>query len=452
MAQEVRSVCGKAAYLAGVLLAALPLSARQPQAGPSDNGPRVLRGHQGAVLSASFSADGRRVLSCGRDDTARLWDAGTGKELAVFRCPPREGSFPYPAGLALALLSPDGRRVLTVSSSASSQAALDAWPGSASAGGGAVSFPGNAARLWDVGTGKALAEWKPDVADQFIGVGPFNATFSPDGRRVATTFGTYPDCSVRVHETAQGKELLRLKGHRFPVIAVAFSPDGKLLATASLDETVRLWDADKGDLVRALKGHTCDVIGVGFSPDGKQLLTHGAGYNHTFEVGPGRSASGSDSGTATMEDTLARVWDVGTGQEISALRWGGGNKGFVRVAQFSPNGRVILTAGKVGNSSGWRSRDAALWDAVTGKRLRGFKAEAADNVLAAALSPDAAKVAVAGREGTVRVLDAATGKELGKLRGHEKAVHSVVFSPDGKRLLTASEDGTARLWDTPGGH
>jgi WD40 repeat protein len=440
----------RAACLAFAFLAEMPLCAQELPDRPRGGAPLVLRGHQGAVLSASFSGDGRRVLTCGRDDTASLWDAGTGKELAVFRCPSREGPWPYTAGLALAVLSPDGTRVLTVSSSASSQAALDAWPGSASAGGGAVAFPGNAARLWDAATGKVLAEWMPDVGDQFIGVGTFNASFSPDGRRVATTFGTYPDCSVGVHETAQGKELWRLKGHRYPVVAVTFSPDGKLLATASLDETVRLWNADKGDLVRTLKGHTCDVVGVGFSPDGKQVLTHGAGYNHTFEVEAGRTSGGSSTGTATMEDTLVRLWDVTTGQEISALRWGGENKGFVRVAQFGPNGKVIFTAGKVGSSSGWRSRDAALWDAATGKRLRGFKGEAPDSVLAAALSPDGAKVAVAGREGTVRVWDAARGKELGKLRGHEKAVRSVAFSPDGTRLLTASEDGTARLWDTPG--
>jgi dipeptidyl aminopeptidase/acylaminoacyl peptidase len=413
----------------------------------ADKEPVIFKGHGGAVLSASFSADGRRVLTCGADDTARLWEADNGRELLVFRDPPRRPAR-YAAGLFLAQLSPDGQRLLTISSSAAVAADANAWTGSASAGGGAGLFPGNAARLWDAATGKVLAEWTPDItAGQFVGVGPFHACFSPDGRQVATPFGTYPDCSVRVHETEKGKELFRLLGHRFPVVDVAFSPDGKYIATASQDETARLWDAQDGKLLQTFQGHICGLTAVVFSPDGKRLLTLGDGYTHRFEVGAGGGSSGSNTTPATVEETLARLWDVSSGKQVQALRWGGGDKGHVRLAQFSPDGKRILTAGTVGSSAVTRGRAPSLWDAATGKRSLSFTGLAPDLVRAAAFSPDGSRVAVAGREGVVGVWDTRRGKLLQSLRGHEKAVRSVVFSPDGKHLLTASEDGTARLWD-----
>jgi WD40 repeat protein len=211
---------------------------------------------------------------------------------------------------------------------------------------------------------------------------------------------------------------------------------------------------------------------VAFSPDGERLLTTCAGYTHRFEM----RANGTSSGSSTVNDVIGRVWDVGTGKEVVALAWGPlpgtparhefnlgplsirfqttgieDKLGFVRTARFSPDGKTVLTAGVVGCSMGWgEERHPTAWDVSTGKPRVAFKGEQYRDVLTAAVSPDGKLVAAAGKEGVVRVWDAATGKEAGNFRGHAKLVRTVAFSPDGTRLVTASDDGTSRVWTVPG--
>lgn len=266
----------------------------------------AFRGHKSAVYSAAFSADGRRVLTCGADDAARLWDPTTGMELNEFRHPAAKRGPNGNAGLALARLSPDGRRVLTMTAN-NYDHGPDAWPGCRSASAGAEQRVNDSARLWDADTQKVIAEWTTDYPDKLVhGVSPFGAAFSPDSRLVATTFGSDLDRTVHVRDAATGKERFRLTGHEHPVVDVAFSPDSKLIATASLDQTARIWDAATGTCVRTLKGHTSGVTCVTFSPDGLRLLTQCAGYTHRFEIKP----NGTSGGGSTVTDVIARVWDV----------------------------------------------------------------------------------------------------------------------------------------------
>ncbi|MBK5927476.1 hypothetical protein CCR87_09080 [Rhodobaculum claviforme] len=227
----------------------------------------------------------------------------------------------------------------------------------------------------------------------------------------ASRSSRHPATPKRAFLTPPGAERLRLIGHEGWVLAVAFSPDGARIATASRDRTARVWDAETGAEIAALRGHEGSVRAIAFSPDGAGFVT------------------GSD-------DQTARIWDAETGAEIATLR---GHESRVQAVAFSPDGARIATAS--------HDRTARVWDAETGAevaRLRGHEGW----VRAIAFSPDGSRIATTSDDHTARVWDAGTGAEIATLRGHEDGVRAIAFSPDGSGIATASDDGTARVWDT----
>ena len=198
--------------------------------------------------------------------------------------------------------------------------------------------------------------------------------------------------------------------HTDDVISIAFSPDGKMLASGSDDDTVRLWNATTGTLIHTLEGHTDDVNSVAFSPDGNTLASASGSWNNTV-----------------------RLWNATTGTLIHTLEEHTGG------IAFSPDGKTL--------ASGSWDNTVRLWNATTGTLIHTLEGHTRA-VYSIAFSPDGKTLASGSWDDTVRLWNATTGTLIHTLEGHTDWVNSVAFSPDGKTLASASsEDDTIRFWD-----
>src|SRR6266540_1950005 len=202
------------------------------------------------------------------------------------------------------------------------------------------------------------------------------------------------------------------------VYSVAFSPDGKTLASGSGDNTIRLWDVGAGRLIRSLAGHGGAVRSVAFSPDGKMIA----------------SAS---------EDKTIKLWQVSTGKYIRLFN---GHTGSVYSVAFSPDGKTLASSSEEGNESALR-----LWDVNTGRLIRSFE-ERNQWVPSVAFSPDGKMIALGSHEQVVKLWDVGTGNLIRSFMGHRNTIHSVAFSPDGKTLASGSSDHKVKLWDVSTGN
>jgi eukaryotic-like serine/threonine-protein kinase len=262
-------------------------------------------------------------------------------------------------------------------------------------------------RIWDADTGEQVRE--------IAGPRGFvtSLALSPDGHSLATV-DNKDSKRVRLWDVRTGTHIRELAGHKgwlTVVGSVAFSPDGRLLASNANDKTVRIWDPQTGVERRQLRIGKQSGIPLAFSPDGRKLAANGT----PMEV---------------------HVWDARTGQRLHTLS---GHAGGVGPVAFSPDGRLLAT------SSG--NHTVQIWDAHTGERLRGLTGHTgAFIVVRVAFSPDGRVLASAGDK-TVRIWDPETGEQLHELVVHAPRVLSLAFAPDGRTLAAGDTEGLVHLWD-----
>ena len=277
----------------------------------------------------------------------------------------------------------------------------------------------------------------------------YSVAFSPDGRMLAS--GSW-DNTVRLWDAVTGAHRRTLTGHMNAVLSVVFSPNGRALASGSFDKTIRLWNAVTGAHRLTLTGHTDWVYSVAFSPDGQTLAS--GSDDHTVRVwnvdtgvhrwtitghtGPVRSVAFSLNGDTLASgsfDKTVRLWDAVTGEHRRTLT---GHTDWVYSVAFSPDGRTL-------GSGSW-DRSIRLWNAVTGAHRRTLTGHTA-GVYSVAFSPDGRTLASGSMDHTVRLWDVVTGTHLQTLTGHAEGVYSVGLSPDGRVLASGSFDKTIRLID-----
>jgi WD40 repeat protein len=370
-----------------------------------------LVGHDGEVTSASFSADGGRVVTASLDSTARVWDARTGQEIAALRG--HEGF------VRSASFSADGGRVVTVSRD-------------------------RTARVWDARTGAEIVVWRGEVN---------SAAFSSDGESVVTASN---DRTARVWDARTGAEIVALRGHEREVNSAAFSSDGRSVVTASNDRTARVWDVRTGAEIATLRGHELWVDSASFSADGGRVVT--ASQDRTARAWDARtgqeiaalrgheasvrSASFSADGgrvVTACKDRTARAWDARTGAEIVVLR---GHEREVNSASFSSDGGSVVTASN--------DRTARVWDARTGAEIAALQGHDGA-VNSASFSADGGRVVTASDDRTARVWDARPGQGTAELHDDWVEVNSASLSADSTHVLAISYDGTPRIWDARSG-
>jgi RNA polymerase sigma factor (sigma-70 family) len=394
---------------------------------------KVIRKLEGGIAGArdlTFSADGKTLLACGtvragnnpRLSAIQSAEVATGKKLHQVNLEDAPAAF-----LAVFALSPDGKTIAWTDKT--SITLLDAatgkkrasWDGGSGAYVFAFSPDGKllASALGSGGKEKAVRLWEVEAGKELLRMEGVETSvralaFSPNGKLLA---GQGPATSVVVWEVASGKVLRRLEGHAGAVSMVAFSPDGKVLASVGADQTVRLWDPDAGQMLHEWK---ITATALAFSPNGKVLAAGTSGPNATV-------------GTVRMLDTA-------TGREVGPTATH--HAALQRVA-CSGNGKIIATAGK---------DDAVrLWDASTGKAIHAFTDDV-NGVSAMCLSPDGNRLATVGLGATVRVRDTATGKEVSRFElVTQGPVLRSFFAPDGKLLAAVKQKGEVDLWDVEAG-
>lgn len=240
-----------------------------------------------------------------------------------------------------------------------------------------------------------------------------SVAWSLDGKRIASGGG---DLTVQIWDTTSGTHTLTYHGHSSWVHSAVWSLDGKHIASGG-DYTVQIWDATTGTRVLTYNGHSSWVQSVAWSPNGKYIV------------------SGSD-------DHTVQVWVAMTGGQVFTYSGHPGGSSGVKSVAWSPDGKYI--------TSGGADNIIQVCDATTGGQILTYRGHSS-GVVSVAWSPDGKRIASASSDNTVQVWDAMTGGQILTYRGHSSGVNAATWSPDGKYIASASSDNTAQVWDATTG-
>jgi WD40 repeat protein len=235
----------------------------------------------------------------------------------------------------------------------------------------------------------------------------YSVSLSPNGKTLATASD---DWTIKLWNPETGQKIQTLQGHNSSVYSVSFNPDGKTLVTGSDDKTIKLWNLETGQVIRTFQGHSNSVKSVSFCPDRKIF------------------ASGS-------EDMTIKLWNPETGQVIRTLQ---GHTDSVESVSFSPDGKILAT--------GSADKTIKLWNPETGQEIRTFQGHNG-SVWSVSFSPNGKTLTTGSADKTIKLWNLKTGKVVRTLKGHHGWVWSVSFSSDGKTLATGSADRTIKLWN-----
>lgn len=282
----------------------------------------------------------------------------------------------------------------------------------------------------------------------------FSVAYSPDGKTIAS--GSV-DKTIKLWDAATGRLITTIAAHDSAVSSVAYSPDGKIIASGSLDKTIKLWNTATGKLIRILKGHNASVTSIKFSPDKKSIVS--GSYDKTikiwdFSTGKVKNTMTSDivSGYVFSTDISPNgksiIWESfsyliiwppltpGSGNLIARFPFNG-HKDDVKSVAFSPDGNFI--------ASGSSDKTIIIWGSSTGKSTRTLFGHDG-GVWSVAYSPDGKTVASGSTDKTIKLWDVATGKNIKTYTGSESSIFTIAFSPDGKTIVSGDMNGIVIAW------
>ncbi len=384
------------------------------------------------IISVAWSPDSRQIVVADQQMNILVLDAATGQTRITY-----QGA----DNLRLVTWSPDGQYLASVDSSGTT-----IWDASADqriafiAGrhqteraitwspDGKQIVAEDGARLnvgfWDPATSAdSLGDLQIYHEDQFGLFNYRNATavaWSPDGAHVAAAWSpnfTYGLPTQQVYVWGNSPAMCGLDNdcpvaggrHNALITALAWSPDSKRIASASMDNTVLIYDVASQKNLVIYRGHTAAVTAVAWSPDGKYIASAGA-------------------------DKTIQIWDAANGKRMLTLS---GHTGTVMAVAWSSDNRRVVSGSEDGT--------VRIWDVVHSEAILTYRGHTGA-VMAVAWSPKGSYIASAGEDTTVRVWDANTGKTALVYRGHSDAALAVAWSPDGKRVASAGADGTIQIW------